>query len=34
VAGRHGVVRGLLTTWRRQFSSVGTMPPSFVPSRI
>jgi transposase len=34
VARRHGVVRGLLTTWRRQFASAGAMLPSFVPLRI
>ncbi|WP_407175639.1 IS66-like element accessory protein TnpA [Bradyrhizobium sp. STM 3562] len=34
VARRHGVVRGLLTTWRRQFASSGAKLPSFVPLRI
>jgi transposase len=34
VARRHGVVRGLLTAWRRQFASAGAKMPSFVPLRI
>ena len=34
VARRHGVVRGLLTTWRRQFAAAGAKLPSFVPLRI
>jgi transposase len=34
VARRHGVVRGLLTVWLRQFASAGTKMPSFVPLRI
>ena len=34
VARRHGVARGLLTVWRRQFSAAGSKVPSFVPIRI
>ena len=34
VVRRHGVVRGLLTAWRRQFASAGAKMPSFVPLRI
>ena len=35
VARRHGVVRGLLTVWRRQVSrAVGVQVPGFVPVRI
>lgn len=34
VARRHGVARGLLTVWRRQFSTAGSKVPSFVPIRI
>jgi transposase len=35
VARRHGVVRGLLTVWRRQVSrAVGVQMPGFVPVRI
>ena len=35
VARRHGVVRGLLTVWRRQVSrAVGGQVPGFVPVRI
>jgi transposase len=35
VARRHGVVRGLLTVWRRQVSrAVGVQSPGFVPVRI
>src|SRR5262245_11801457 len=35
VARRHGVVRGLLTVWRRQESrAVGVQVPAFVPIRI
>jgi transposase len=34
VARRHGVGRGLLTAWRRQFASAGAKMPSFVPLRI
>jgi transposase len=35
VARRHGVVRGLLTVWRRQVSkTVGVKAPGFVPVRI
>ena len=34
VARRHGVARGLLTVWRRQFSAAGGKVPSFVPIRI
>src|ERR1700741_5543060 len=35
VARRHGVVRGLLTVWRRQASRrVGVEAPGFVPVRI
>src|SRR5215470_9091760 len=35
VARRHGVVRGLLTVWRREVSrAVGVQVPAFVPIRI
>jgi transposase len=35
VARRHGVVRGLLTVWRRQFGTTANFPaPGFVPVRI
>jgi transposase len=35
VARRHGVVRGLLTVWRRQVSkAVGVKTPGFVPVRV
>jgi transposase len=35
VARRHGVVRGLLTTWRRKFASAdGVRAAGFVPVRI
>ena len=35
VARRHGVVRGLLTVWRRQFgTAAGLQAPGFVPVRI
>src|SRR5215470_4609387 len=35
VARRHGVVRGLLSTWRRKFATAaGTQAPGFVPVRI
>jgi len=35
VARRHGVVRGLLTVWRRKFAmAAGVTAPSFVPVRI
>lgn len=34
VARRHGVARGLLTVWRRQFSAAGSKAPSFVPIQI
>jgi len=35
VARRHGVVRGLLSAWRRKFATAaGTQAPGFVPVRI
>src|SRR5271167_2886166 len=35
VARRHGVVRGLLTAWRRKFATAaGLKTPGFVPVRI
>jgi transposase len=34
VARRHGVVRELLTVWRRQFASADAKMPSFVPLQI
>jgi transposase len=35
VARRHGVVRGLLTVWRRKFAAAaGLQAPAFVPVRI
>ncbi|WP_244443484.1 transposase, partial [Bradyrhizobium sp. Ai1a-2] len=35
VARRHGVVRGLLTVWRRKFATAASFPaPDFVPVRL